>query len=392
MFSTGCSNYFFKRNPNKFGLHQKAYLEKVQEFVSEATRNIRQAVEEENDLEQVFHQLLDFFGTSRHKIAMEHRTEDAELYGVRRDGATFSGLTMFTSLIGSYGLYNKPLLSRIQTQLGTMKRSNKGFTQTTLQTHGGALGRETSLEFSILTPENKMEWAHDLTEDYYKKICDICEITLSNDSDLSQRFNQLVLNEEYMRRVKERSIGDYKKLKICSVINDIFTCFPGRKSDWVLTTVRCQMHGKMYALTQYLTWMYRTYNDDPVSYMITRKDPTIISLVHQDVFLIKETLRDIADLFKKAIEWMGESMQELVNLVGLINYLFAHAMPFKRGSAAIGEWLESTIYSFHGLELKYNEEVSINMEALTLPLEEFINKYPSYIQLQPIEQKSLTLK
>jgi hypothetical protein len=33
----------------------------------------------------------------------------------------------------------------------------------------------------------------------------------------------------------------------------------------------------------------------------------------------------------------------LAYYIGLINYLFAHAMPLERGSAAICEWLEMDI-------------------------------------------------
>ena len=132
-----------------------------------------------------------------------------------------------------------------------------------------------------------------------------------------------------------------------------------------------------------------TFKDDPVDLMTTRTDPTVISLIHQDRFLISETLRDIANLFKQVIEWNGEETQQLVDLVGLINYLFAHAMPFERGSAAVSEWLEMAIYKYHGLDMQYNESVSINMEALILPLYEFIAKYPSMIKLEPIVDKNI---
>lgn len=59
-------------------------------------------------------------------------------------------------------------------------------------------------------------------------------------------------------------------------------------------------------------------------------------------------------------------------------------MPFERGSAAIEEWIEMIIYRYHQCELEYKSGISINMEALTLLMDKFIEKYASMIKLTPI--------
>ena len=392
MFSSNSSNYFFKQSPRRFGSKQDDYYARVGNIVATTADNIFDAVREQRDLTQLFHDTVHSLGGMRHDIAVDHGTEHAEMYGNPRNGSSSAGFVMSTGLYEVYNEYNDRLLLELQRYLRTMKHTVKNFQQTELKVQREpCLGRRTSIEFSILSAEKGAEWQVAYSRETYDRMCGICSISpLDECSSIEQCFNHL-MTTDVMRIIKEKSIDDYKRLKTMHVIKDVYNQFSGRKSDWVLATVRCEMHGKMYALTQYLTWMYRTYQDDPVDWMTTRTDPTVISLIHQDVFLINETLNDLANVFKQAIEWDGNNIQELMNLVGLINYLFAHAMPFERGSAAICEWLEMSIYRYHGLDLQYNEAVSINMEALVLPLNEFIEKYPSMVKLDPIVRNNVTL-
>ncbi len=392
-YSSCSSNYFFNRNPQRFGSQQEDYLNQVNEIVSATADRIHDTVNKKSDLTQLFHDLLDSLGTTRHNIAQQHGTRNAEIYGQRRDRNTVEKSIMTTMLYEAYGEYNQPLMARLQNYLRKMPHTDRAFQQTELKVPGKpCLGRKTSTDIAILSAEKMKEWSAEYSRENYERICDLCAITpLDTSYTLEQLFKHLS-TKDVMRVIKEKSIDDYKRLKTTSIFLDIREQFAGKKSDWVLATERCEIRGKMYALTQYITWMYRTYTDDPVELMTTRPDPTVISLIHQDVFLIQETLNDIADLFKQAIEWDGKNTQELTDLVGLINYLFAHSMPFIRGSAAIAEWLEMAIYRYHGLDLQYNEATSINMEALVQPLNEFIEKYPSMIKIEPIPTRGFERK
>ena len=47
---------------------------------------------------------------------------------------------------------------------------------------------------------------------------------------------------------------------------------------------------------------------------------------------------------------------------------------------AISEWIELAIYESHGFEMKY--KLPVNLEALTLPFQEFVEKYPSMVDVQ----------
>lgn len=341
MFSKNSSGYFYKRDQSRFGSKQDDYLRQVNEIVIYATNLIKDTINEQKDLTELFDTILSFMGDMRHSIAVEHNTESAELYGIRRDEPPFSHFVMQTCLGGVYKEYNNQLISKMQSHLRPMRRTNKVFQQCTSKINGeSCLGRRTSIDISILSKEKASEWVVEYTREYYEKLCNICEITpLDDNTHINVCFNSL-MTIDVMKIIKEKSIEDYKRLKNIYVIKDIYSEFPGRKSDWALFTNRCEINGKMYALTQYLTWLYRTFRDDPVDYMTTREDPTVVCLIHQDVFLIKETLKDVGELFKQAIEWDSGDIQDLINQVGLINYLFAHSMPFARGSAAICEWLE----------------------------------------------------
>jgi hypothetical protein len=57
-------------------------------------------------------------------------------------------------------------------------------------------------------------------------------------------------------------------------------------------------------------------------------------------------------------------------------------MPFIRGSAAISEWFEMSLYGFHGFNVSYNNQKHINLEALVVPLSDFLKNYASLIKLE----------
>ena len=392
MFSSGSSNYFFNRAPSTFGGQQKDYLQRVESIVSSVVERLHAAVESKQNLDALFHELLDFLGASRHAIAVAHRTENAEHHGRRRNLNPSSSGIMYTSLSDIYTDHNTYMLPVIQSYLRDMPHTLKSFQSTEKKIDTGTcLGRKTSFEITIFSQENQDKWNIEYSRAEYERLCRVSSVTPLDSSHSLQECIQHLMTQEVLGEIKKTSIEDYKKLKFKYVLQDL-VCharFPGKKSDWVLMTARCEINGKMYALSQYLTWMYRTLKDDPVQYMTTRPDPTIMTMIHQDVFLNPDTLQEIARLFQEAIQWHGDDIQELMNTIGLINYLFAHAMPFERGSAAICEWLEMSIYRYHGFDMQYHQAFSVNMEALVLPLPEFIKKYPSMVKIEQLPSKTL---
>lgn len=267
-----------------------------------------------------------------------------------------------------------------------MEHTYKSFQQKELSILGEICqGRKSRLDFKILPFEDKNTF---ITFNYAEscRFSKLCSINLPDETrDPAIFFSDLSKNQHAMEKLKNNSPEDYKKLKVTLGMIAAQTCSEARKSDWVLITARSEINGQLYALSHYVTWMYRTFKDDPVEHM---KERSIISILHQDTFLIKPMLNDIAKVFKEAIEWNRENIKDLKERVALLQYELAHAMPFHRGSAAISEWIEMAIYEFHGYKLTYNPKKMVNLEALTSMLPDFVKNYDSLVTLEELQIQS----
>ena len=379
------SNYIVDRSPKKYGGVQNEYLQQVDLIVAGTSKKFHQAVSDKRNLQELFHEVLNFLGTERHRLAVEHGTKDADAFGFPRDQEKdFPSPFCATPLSAPYEEYNTKLMPFIYKHLNPLKRTLREFKQTELKVQEESYeGRKCSLEFSILTFEKVKDWSIDLCYEEYKRFCKLCSINAVDESSYThQDFFSLVNSKKAMLNLKQNSIEDYKKFKLSMLIGQIRNLYEGRKSDWVLATIRFEVDNKMYALSQYLTWLYRDYSTDPFEHM---KENSIISVVHQDPFLINPMLQDIAKIFQKVIEYRDGDVAKLKNTVALLQYEIAHAMPFKRGSAAISEWLEMAIYRYHGFKMTYNSGVMVNLEALTLTPAQFVREYEKMIKLQKIE-------
>lgn len=102
--------------------------------------------------------------------------------------------------------------------------------------------------------------------------------------------------------------------------------------------------------------------------------------LHQDRFLISTSLKTIEQILvevanvaatqKENVHGMDE---EIFKKIALVRYLLAHACPWFRGSAAIGEWLETLIFRALGVEKYPYQPISkVDLGAFALPLDEFV--------------------
>jgi len=373
------STYLVGRDPNKYGGHQQSYLQQVDSIVEETAAAFHTAVEGKKDLEELFHETLATLGANRHDMAVAHKTKNADLFGIRRDQEPFASPAVITPLHHPYDEYNERLLPILQKHLRTMKHTLYEFEQKELKIEETCLGRAWSMEFAILSHEDMTKWGFSFNSESYQRLCTLCAIPPSQEPLESSHFSELVVNKTAMQNLKKASPEDYKRLKIAIAILEIREIYKKeRKSDWVLVTVRSEIDGKMYALSQYLTWLNRNFEEDPVENMTNR---SIISIIHQDPFLIEPMLKDIAKIFKKAIEWKDGNIKTLKEDVELLDCELHHAMPFKRGSAAVSEWLEKAIYRYHEFNLTYNPKKMVNLEALTSSFNQFVENYDSMIEL-----------
>jgi hypothetical protein len=96
-------------------------------------------------------------------------------------------------------------------------------------------------------------------------------------------------------------------------------------------------------------------------------------------------IADLASLFEKAILWDKCPPAELNHVCAEMHYKLAHLMYFRRGSAAISEWLIKAIYQYHGLRpVGFKSGVMVDLKALATPfMRAFIHNYVSYWEEDP---------
>lgn len=388
-FSPYTSGYLFARKKSEYGGKQGDYINETQRIIKSMAEQWHQAVSDKKDLIQLFHESLKAAGQERNRLAAKHHSPGADSFGKRSDKSETFGGSPVTPLVPLYEEYNKRVLADIQNYLKKMPHTPTHFKQTELkEADQPCLGHKASTEVLIMTFEDIKKYIYtSLSLTDYVKLCDLCGIApikeTTKDFAVVAEIWKLTQNKEAMQTLKQKSTEEYKKLKLFTIISNIKNSMSPheKKTDWVLVTKRLEIEGKMYALSQYLTWLKRDLTTDPVTRMLAHSQ---VAIIHQDVFLIEKMLECIAKEFEKIINWNGRNQDELKDMIALFQYEFSHAMPFIRGSAAIGEWFETAMYRFHGLEESYNNQYHINLEALVSSLKDFVQKYPSLIKLEKL--------
>ncbi len=327
--------YFFSRHTQWSNIYnQLDYIKKSDEIVNLSVNQIQIAVQNKDNLVVYFSEMLTNLAKHRHDIAKKHHTDDASAFGKFRESV------FVTSLFEKYSEYNAKLVLKIKKHLYQMTESH-GLQQGPIKIDEPptSLGKKTSIDVALLSRDIG-EWAN---------------------------------NEEY------------EKIGLALLVSNIERNLPIPPSSFpgedILVTIRYEDNGIEYPLTRYLTRIKLPVEENDLVEVTLNP---ISTLIHQEPAFIENSLAEIASLFKTAIELDKENLQELIEISGHLNYLFSHAMPFDRGSAAIGEWIETIIFRYHGYDVAYNNEVNINLEALISPLHAFIEKYPSMIKISPI--------
>jgi len=144
------------------------------------------------------------------------------------------------------------------------------------------------------------------------------------------------------------------------------------------------MNGKMYATSQMVTWLYQNGSEDPFERM---ERCSIVNILHQDVFLVETSVHACANLFADIVRKKDISLENLMNQVALLRYIFAHACPYARGSAAIGEWLEMAIYRYFSYSCTNTlpGKQSVDILALTtLTYTEYLEQYRELVKLERV--------
>lgn len=347
------SSYVVSRSPLKYGGKQEDYLRQTQEIVHQTAQAIGQAVTDKRDLTKFFHIVLADLGKKRHALAVEHGTEKSNAFGSRRDRCFYKSPIDYTTIGKSYGNYSQKVLDVFKKYLPTSGNKTEIFEE-------GAL-----YEFSSF-PDSPEQFPSPFTVENGRRIYEICSLTFP---EKKRWLSDFVDNNHHMNLLRSKSPHDYAQILVTYNLFRMKVGFKSTGSHWKRFSTKQEIQGQLRPLSECIV------------YSVSGQAKPMVQIIHTSAHHIEPILETVSHLFKQAIEWNGESREELFLTMASIQYKLAHAMPFKRGSAAILEWIEMSIYCYHGFHLKYNKDYLVNLEALISPFNEFVKNYPMMIEL-----------
>ena len=293
----------------------------------------------------------------RGEIAHQTNTPDAENFGTP---PVFKKLITKEQKIGItrtslYTEYNVSFLKELAEKIAPMEHTLKEWKQTRIRYTERQLGRKMRTDIEVLTVPSiaEQELAREIT---------LFELNEMLGTD--KKEDQMARDWELNKKLKRVFPDFYKRISRHNMLMSLIKYHPSpvRKEDgslegnednlkclYPISTIRVQVKGKLYAIGTHITWMYMTLRTDPVERMIKCSKASVI---HQDVFLIEDTLQAIAEIFSEAILWdkKAEELEALKDKVALIRFMYAFCMPCLRGDGAIGDWMELAVYKYHGFK------------------------------------------
>jgi hypothetical protein len=411
--STQCSSYLLGKNAMKYGGNQLKFIERSEEAIQWGLKVIHEK-NEIDDYSTIFFTLLDGFAKARHDLAVSNNTTDAKSFGRSRMHSADD--VAMTTLCGDYSEFNLRLLNLFSSLLKDCIPMEGSPTKNKIKVEEMLLGRKCALEIELLTSSEarKRKWVCTLSEmikdlqasyEMLPRVPSLHAIDENNYPPTTQEKQIYESLNHHMKIMKQKYPELYLRSKLWYVIDKLSLAFPAPqpiyneqkicvalegninniRSIYAIGTVRIQIDNKMYALSKYITWA----SQDTVTPPSDRMLQTTAVILHQDRFLMNDTLKEIAKIFKQSLLWdRSQNIQDLKNNVGLIRYLFAHAMPFNRGSASIAEWLEKLIYRVHQFDCQHVTSTMGDMEAFVAPLWSTFqsNVYDATITLNDLTQ------
>lgn len=359
----------YNLNPSKFGGHQDDYTEKSILIIKETLALIRSAKANHQCLNKLFFSILDKLGNDRARLAKAHGSQDAEEFGLRRD--IFSNLDTLTNLEAEYESCNIKILNMIEKIVGRVTSEN--FTQKKKIIQNEMLGRKSSIEVELFDIKKSKLSFEDLMPDLPKEF-ELYKKTSKRPTEL----------------LKKNHPEFYKRMRLVSAVNHTESNLTDKNigflKDFLVpagpiyasVNVRLEINGKMYSMSQYILWLYR--GELKSSDLDVMKMYSKVTIIHQDIFLIKDSLKDLAGLFERILLCPSSNRLDLKNLMALFRFEFAQAMPFARGSAAVSEWLELAIYNYHGIDVSYDDNKLVDLEVFANPLlSDFVAEYNNIV-------------
>jgi hypothetical protein len=391
------SSYVEQRNPTIYGVNRSSYFQEAEKAIERGSRQIK-ATDRSSEAatEALFFSLLDQFEQTRQQIAQTSDTERSTIFGKNRyeqqDGVA-SHLPCYTNLQG-YPEYNEMAIHRLMSlmkQYFVYDMGQKKFNQLSAKVEETVLGRKFSFEMKLMGGAQ-------LEEAGWLDLTDTLEVETTVGNMEEKSTEEIIKDCALLEKLKAKTPDRYTKLAMGLLLMNIILdhptpigpdnkLIPGGntaflKSIYVIGTLRLQIGKQMVAIGKLWSWVYENSRNDPIDRM---RDKGIGVIIHQDTFLIKQTLQEISKLFAKAVQWQpAEGLRELKNRVALFRFVYAYCMPHFRGDGAIGDWFDIAIYRSHGFtKTRHNSSAFPCYEPLAAPLlSHYVSRYDKTITVE----------
>lgn len=373
---------------------QDIFSNESKKIVHEGSEKIKEALSENSlNFDHLFDDLMDTFSKERNRIAVEAGTPDAEMFG-KPTRFNLDGNYLYTPLQSVYEKANEVAVGCLSESMSSMDHDWRQFHQTTKKVEETVLDRKFSYEIEIFDSQKAQPFANDIDP----------EITMKFHKEKIEENPEITVDEIFSKYMEEKP-EYYNHSKMHVHIMNIYKYFPrpiidwetrdlisgttaNLKSDYILVTKKAEIDGEMVPLSQWLTWAYRTFERDPVERMNDPNYRPVVVVLHQDIPLKKKTLNEckriFTDIMKK--DWRSSDIKDLKDQVGLLCYLFSEMTFFYRGTSAIGEWFEQSIYDALGFSCSYNPRFEReNFDLIThssLAFSEYLQRYHELIHIE----------
>jgi hypothetical protein len=388
---------YLVRRGGDFGGLQSDYIQRAQAMIAQTEETIRDGVENQRDLKDLFFTLLDMMGRERRQIAADHQTEAAEKFGLRRGLSNMACASSTNFSHPKYRGYKRPILDRLESFLSQMKHDDKQFIEKKEYVKAQALGRLSSIEIEILEAEDMQteRWFSTPLDErmprwFPSKLCKPVPHSPQEEAKLltamSRLWKENPIQSQWLLRgyyihTFWQFFPTYDQRKIAQTPSEWIEHLIMRKSVLVEAKVFLEINGKMQMLYGYLTCLHRDLAHPKQNTLSKMLHKANLLVLHQPQFFVEETLKDLAAVFEQIICWDRNDLTELKQQMALFRYEMA-CMPFYRGSAAISEWFEAALYGYHRVEYQCDKNRLTDLEIYSNPLfPDFLLAYTSMYTL-----------
>jgi len=356
-------NYIVDRSPpGEFG-DQEDYNRRVEAFVAEWTGRLVEAKAQRVDIKEFFlKQLFPAAGAWRREVATAHRTEEMENFGTRRDDERL------LKAHGSWGAYTPPDNPKYLDYTLKFKRVIQAIVQHCKETGQGTLqgGVHRIQETTYLGRKGAFDIrrydAKELKELQWHKN-PLTVLSQEENRRIAAIFRKATSRAEALNKCKKEVPNYYTHDKFFGVFDRFFNrlieagVLGPFDSLWLThATVRLEINGQLFALTQYVM-------------LEGSKGSTTPIFMHQDALLLQQTLLGIASIFETCalLERDKTEWSTLRDHVGFYVFLYGHAMPFLRGTSSTGDVIERILYRTQLPECQFSSDPTkqVNLTALT---------------------------